>query len=169
MSCGWVVVLSVVVITISLRLMVEKKAGGRESPAGIPRQSTLVFASWRRPAKKGPYSRDTTAAAASARGKTAFTNRFFPKDPDAIRAALTDKMIEASSKLARFVGLDAYKAAGGITRADLFGDEVYLEKPALLNKLAQRSRGQHAGAPEPAPPSDCQKTHRRCLSPRRTV
>ncbi len=41
-------------------------------------------------------------------------------DPSAIRAALTEKMIEASSKLARFVGLDAYQAAGGSTRADLF-------------------------------------------------
>src|SRR5207249_9949357 len=52
-------------------------------------------------------------------------------DPSAIRAALTEKMIEGGSKFARFVGLDAYVAAGGSTRADLFGDEVYLEKPAL--------------------------------------
>jgi len=58
-------------------------------------------------------------------------------DPSAIRAALTDKMIEAGSKLARFVGLDAYTAAGGATRADLFGEEVYLEKPALVQKLAE--------------------------------
>ena len=46
-------------------------------------------------------------------------------------------MIEASSKLARFVGLDAYTAAGGTTRADLFGEEVYLEKPALVQRLAE--------------------------------
>src|SRR5271170_1093755 len=58
-------------------------------------------------------------------------------DPSAIRAALTEKMIEAGSKLARFVGLDAYTAAGGTTRADLFGDEVYLEKPAVLQRLAE--------------------------------
>jgi ParB family chromosome partitioning protein len=58
-------------------------------------------------------------------------------DPSAIRAALTEKMIEADSKLARFVGLDAYAAAGGATRADLFGSDVYLENPALLNKLAE--------------------------------
>ena len=58
-------------------------------------------------------------------------------DPSAIRAALTEKMVEAESKLARFVGLDAYEAAGGSTRADLFSKEVYLENPALLNKLAQ--------------------------------
>jgi len=59
------------------------------------------------------------------------------EDPSAIRAALTEKMIEASSKLALFVGLDAYAAAGGATRADLFGEEVYLEKPALVQKLAE--------------------------------
>ena len=46
-------------------------------------------------------------------------------------------MVEASSKLALFVGLDAYQAAGGSTRADLFGDEVYLEKPDLLQRLAK--------------------------------
>jgi len=57
-------------------------------------------------------------------------------DPSAIRAALTEKMIQASSKIARFVGVEAYTAAGGTTRADLFGEEVYLEKPALLQKLA---------------------------------
>jgi ParB family chromosome partitioning protein len=59
-------------------------------------------------------------------------------DPSAIRAALTEKTVEASSKLARFVGIEAYQAAGGPTRADLFGNEVYLEKPALLHKLAEQ-------------------------------
>lgn len=59
-------------------------------------------------------------------------------DPSEIRAALTEKFIEAGSKLARFVGVDAYMAAGGATRTDLFGDEVYLEKPALLHRLAEQ-------------------------------
>lgn len=58
-------------------------------------------------------------------------------DPGAIRDALTEKMIESSSKLAQFVGLDAYNAAGGASRADLFGEEVYLENPDLLHKLAE--------------------------------
>jgi ParB family chromosome partitioning protein len=58
-------------------------------------------------------------------------------DPHAIRAALTEKMIEADNKFARFVGLDAYAAAGGSIRSDLFGDDVYLENPDLLNRLAQ--------------------------------
>jgi ParB family chromosome partitioning protein len=60
------------------------------------------------------------------------------KNPSDIRSALTEKMIEASSNLALFVGLDAYAAAGGSSRADLFGEEVYLEKPALLHKLAEQ-------------------------------
>ncbi len=58
-------------------------------------------------------------------------------DPSEIRAALTEKLVEASSKLALFVGVEAYVAAGGPTRADLFGAEVYLEKPALLQRLAE--------------------------------
>jgi ParB family chromosome partitioning protein len=63
-------------------------------------------------------------------------------DPSEIRAALTEKFVEADSKLARFVGVDAYMAAGGATRADLFADEVYLEKPALLHRLAEQKLDQ---------------------------
>jgi ParB family chromosome partitioning protein len=63
-------------------------------------------------------------------------------DPAAIRNCLTDRMVEASSKLARFVGLDAYTAAGGATRRDLFGDEVYLEQPAILSRLADEKLAQ---------------------------
>lgn len=53
-----------------------------------------------------------------------------------IRDMLTGEMSEAKSKLARFVGLDAYHAVGGVSRADLFGDQVYLENPELLHELA---------------------------------
>ena len=56
-------------------------------------------------------------------------------NPRAIRAALTEEMAEAGSKLAKFVGLDAYHAAGGVSRSDLFGDQVYLENPGLLHQL----------------------------------
>ncbi len=59
-------------------------------------------------------------------------------DPAVIREALTEKMIEAGSKLARFVGMEAYAAAGGPTRTDLFSQEVYLEKPSLLHRLADK-------------------------------
>ena len=57
-------------------------------------------------------------------------------DPRTSGQMLTDEMAEATSKLARFVGLDAYHAAGGVSRADLFGDQVYLENPDLLHQLA---------------------------------
>jgi ParB family chromosome partitioning protein len=57
-------------------------------------------------------------------------------DPGSIRQALTESLIEADDKLARFVGLDAYHAAGGVSRADLFGEQVYLENPGLLHQLA---------------------------------
>jgi ParB family chromosome partitioning protein len=57
-------------------------------------------------------------------------------NPRAIRAALTDSMAEAGSKLAKFVGLDAYREAGGTTQSDLFSEAVYLENPELLSDLA---------------------------------
>lgn len=56
-------------------------------------------------------------------------------DPRHIRGILTEALVDADSKLARFVGLDTYEAAGGTTRRDLFGDEVYLENPELLDAL----------------------------------
>lgn len=59
-------------------------------------------------------------------------------DPGTIRDALTEKMVEASDKLVRFVGLEAYTAAGGLTRADLFGEEIYLEHPNLLHDLTNQ-------------------------------
>ncbi len=59
------------------------------------------------------------------------------EDPRAIRDALTEKLVDATSKLALFVGLDAYGASGGSTRADMFGSEVYLENPNLLQRLAK--------------------------------
>jgi ParB family chromosome partitioning protein len=86
----------------------------------------------------------------------------------AIREALTEKMIEASDKLARFVGLDAYRAAGGSTSADLFSTEVYLEKPALLQKLAEEKldsirkelEAEGWGWIEINPERDCDAIHR---------
>lgn len=62
-------------------------------------------------------------------------------DPSAIRDALTEAMIEASSKLARFVGLNAYRDAGGSTHTDLFGEDIYIEQPELLQALAQQKLG----------------------------
>lgn len=63
------------------------------------------------------------------------------RDPHSLRARLTEQEIEACrSPLAQFVGLEAYEAAGGNVRRDLFADEhqgVYLSDNALLYRLAQ--------------------------------
>ena len=63
------------------------------------------------------------------------------RSPDALRDHLTQDELSASGDaLARFVGLDAYEAAGGAVRRDLFSDDqqgVYLTDPALLDRLAR--------------------------------
>lgn len=57
-------------------------------------------------------------------------------NPRHIRECLTDKMVSSKDHVARFVGLDAYTAAGGTSKTDLFGEDVYLEDATLLNRLA---------------------------------
>ncbi|MCY4601019.1 MAG: hypothetical protein OXF27_14000, partial [Acidobacteria bacterium] len=55
---------------------------------------------------------------------------------------LTEERVPARAALARYVGVDAYEAAGGPVMRDLFADErengVWLEDPALLNDLAMK-------------------------------
>lgn len=51
-------------------------------------------------------------------------------------SVLTDEIAAADSKLVAFVGLDAYKAAGGETREDLFAESVILTNPLQLETLA---------------------------------
>ena len=55
---------------------------------------------------------------------------------------LTEERVPARAALARYVGVDAYEAAGGPVMRDLFADEresdVWLEDPALLNELAMK-------------------------------
>ena len=63
-----------------------------------------------------------------------------------IKRMLTEDRIPAGAALARYVGVDAYEAAGGPVLRDLFADEyengVWLEDPALLMELAfDRLRG----------------------------
>jgi ParB family chromosome partitioning protein len=62
-----------------------------------------------------------------------------------IRQLLTDGEVEAASPLAVFVGIEAYRAAGGAVREDLFssggdgddsGSGSFLQDAALLNRLA---------------------------------
>jgi ParB family chromosome partitioning protein len=55
-----------------------------------------------------------------------------------VRRLLTEKTIPVNSRLGRFVGAEAYEAAGGHVTRDLFSeqDEGYLEDAALVRKLA---------------------------------
>lgn len=55
-----------------------------------------------------------------------------------IRQALTESSIEADDPRAKYVGLEAYQAAGGTIMNDLFRDESgpWLENPDLLDTLA---------------------------------
>ena len=57
-----------------------------------------------------------------------------------VKRLLTEERVPAGSAMARYIGVDAYEAAGGQVLRDLFADEhengVWLEDPALLNQLA---------------------------------
>ena len=59
-----------------------------------------------------------------------------------VKRMLTEERVPAGSAIGRFVGVDAYEAAGGQVLRDLFADEhengVWLEDPALLNELATK-------------------------------
>jgi ParB family transcriptional regulator, chromosome partitioning protein len=63
------------------------------------------------------------------------------RSPEALRDHLTHEEIEAGKDaLATYVGTDAYEAAGGGLRRDLFSDEeqgIYLTDAALLERLAR--------------------------------
>ena len=71
------------------------------------------------------------------------------RDPAAIRRKLTAGEVEAAtSALARFVGIEAYEAAGGVVLRDLFDDEQsrFLSDPVLLDRLAMEKLEAHAVA-----------------------
>lgn len=55
-----------------------------------------------------------------------------------IRRMLTEKTYSANSRLGRFVGIDAYREAGGIVIEDLFSDHnnMHLKDSALVERLA---------------------------------
>ena len=57
-----------------------------------------------------------------------------------IKRMLTEDRVAARTAIARFVGVEAYEAAGGAVTRDLFADDddngVWLDDPELLNKLA---------------------------------
>ena len=57
-----------------------------------------------------------------------------------VRRLLTDEKIAATSKFVRFIGQDAYDAAGGTSTRDLFSEAegtIYLDDRALVLRLAQ--------------------------------
>jgi ParB family chromosome partitioning protein len=68
-----------------------------------------------------------------------FNAHEWDRTPAALKRRLTAGEVEAAGNaLVRFVGVDAYEAAGGIVRRDLFDDEQgrFLSDPDLLTRLA---------------------------------
>lgn len=64
--------------------------------------------------------------------------------PWEIRNFLTEKAIASTNNIAKFVGLNTYKKAGGTTTSDLFENTVYLNDAELLNRLAKEKLQKHA-------------------------
>ncbi|WP_447940130.1 ParB/RepB/Spo0J family partition protein [Pseudoxanthomonas mexicana] len=58
-----------------------------------------------------------------------------------IRKRITSKEVGPDNKLVGFVGADAYEAAGGAVRRDMFSDAVYFSDEKLLEKLAAAKLG----------------------------
>ncbi|MBI1869138.1 MAG: ParB/RepB/Spo0J family partition protein [Methylocystis sp.] len=64
-------------------------------------------------------------------------SRSHNQEPYYIRRQLTDGAVQASDRRARFVGVEAYEAAGGVVMRDLFqhDDGGWVQDPALLDRL----------------------------------
>lgn len=73
-------------------------------------------------------------------------SRSYDKGPHAIRRQLTQGAARASDKRAKFVGIEAYQAAGGVVLRDLFNrdDGGWLQDAALLDRLAREKLEQAA-------------------------
>jgi ParB family chromosome partitioning protein len=61
----------------------------------------------------------------------------YNREPYHIRRMLTEGAVRAGDKRARFIGIDAYEAAGGVVLRDLFADadDGWLQDAGLLNRL----------------------------------
>ncbi len=61
------------------------------------------------------------------------------REPHALRQKLTARQIPSTDPRVLFVGLDAYEAAGGVVRLDLFSkrEQAYLADEKLLNRLVR--------------------------------
>jgi len=68
------------------------------------------------------------------------------RDPRSLRSLLTRDHVRSTDRLARFVGLDAYEAAGGSIVRDLFGEDssTFLTGSALVMRLAMAALEQAA-------------------------
>ncbi|PLC50837.1 chromosome partitioning protein ParB [Pollutimonas subterranea] len=69
------------------------------------------------------------------------------RQPHALRERLTEREIDAQHPLVRFVGLNAYEAAGGGIRRDLFAEDdsgVYMTDTMLLETLVREKLDSHA-------------------------
>lgn len=71
-------------------------------------------------------------------------NSWTLSNPNSIRNALTEESVRNNSRIAKFVGVDAYVEAGGIIRKDLFEEDVYFDNPTLLEELAANKLQQKA-------------------------
>ena len=69
------------------------------------------------------------------------------RDPQTIRRQLTAAHVECRDRRVRYIGIEAYKAAGGHILRDLFDEEHegYLTDPALLDRLATAKLEGEAG------------------------
>lgn len=63
-----------------------------------------------------------------------------------IKKMLKPDAVKDSDRRAVFVGLDAYKAAGGRTGSDLFAEEVLIDDPAILDELFGKKLEEAAAA-----------------------
>ncbi|WP_246727964.1 ParB/RepB/Spo0J family partition protein [Rhizobium leguminosarum] len=70
----------------------------------------------------------------------------YNRDPRSLRAMLTREHVRSAERLARFVGLEAYEAAGGGIVRDLFNEEsgTFLTDQPLLTRLAMEALEQAA-------------------------
>ena len=63
--------------------------------------------------------------------------RAYNREPYYIRKLLTEGTVRAADKRVRFVGIEAFEAAGGVVQRDLFEPDGggWLQNPALLDRL----------------------------------
>ncbi|MBX9746389.1 MAG: ParB/RepB/Spo0J family partition protein, partial [Hyphomonadaceae bacterium] len=95
--------------------------------------------------RKGDASLDQLAALAftddhAAQEATFFDGPEWARTPERLKAQITCAHVPETDKLARFVGLDAYEAEGGILVSDLFAEEDsrrWLADRTLLLRLAE--------------------------------